>query len=154
MTRRSLGGLAACAAASAIAVYALQGAQAATGPSTIRITDVQQRFTRVDQGRTGRGVGDVEIVRLVLYNTRITRKPIGHGDLVCTILPGAARSCTATYTLPKGKLVVGGVIGSRLLYESPVLGGTGLYDNARGYVVVTASSVTPRREILVFRLTG
>ena len=44
------------------------------------------------------------------------------------------------------------MIGSRLLYELPVVGGTGLYANARGSLVVTVRAMSPRREILTFRL--
>ena len=143
-----------CAAGVLVSGAALQRAGAGTGPSVIRITDTQTKLVRIDQGRKGHGIGDVEIVRQSLYNRRITRRAIGRADIVCTRMVGGARSCNMTYTLPRGKLVVGGVIGSRLLFEMPVLGGTGLYDNARGSVVVTVSSLKPRREILVFRLVG
>jgi hypothetical protein len=34
------------------------------------------------------------------------------------------------------------------------VGGTGLYDNARGSVTVTATHLKPRREVLVFRFVG
>ena len=56
--------------------------------------------------------------------------------------------------LPKGSLVVTGAIESRLLYEIAIVGGTGLYDNARGTLTVTSTHIKPRREVLVFRLTG
>jgi hypothetical protein len=46
------------------------------------------------------------------------------------------------------------VIGTRLLYETAIVGGTGLYDNARGSLVVTTTALHPRRQILVFRLSG
>jgi hypothetical protein len=62
--------------------------------------------------------------------------------------------CTSTYILPKGSLVVSGALQSRLLYELPIVGGTGLFDNARGTLTVTASHLRPRHEVLVFRLVG
>jgi len=126
-----------------------------TGPSTISITDVQTMDRYLDRGEPGRGAGDVEILRQALYNRRVRSTPIGHAEIMCTLLSSTSRTCTATYFLPKGKIVVGGAIdGSRLLYESAVLGGTDLYANARGLLVVTATALSPHREILVFRLTG
>jgi hypothetical protein len=125
-----------------------------TGPSTINITSTQTMDRYVDGGGDGPGIGDREVIRQSLYNRRVTQTPIGRAEIVCTFLGGGSRSCLATYFLPKGKIVTGGAIGTRLLYETAVLGGTGLFDNARGLLVVTATSLSPRREILVFRLTG
>jgi hypothetical protein len=125
-----------------------------TGPGVIRITDRQVQYARVDTGRRGRGAGDVELLTVQLYNPSIRAKPIGHAELVCTFVGARARSCNGTYFLPKGKIVVGGVIGSRLIFEVAVLGGTGLYDNVRGTLTVTASAQRPRRNILLFRLVA
>jgi hypothetical protein len=41
-----------------------------------------------------------------------------------------------------------------LFYTQSIVGGTGLFDNARGTLTVTAKTLSPRREILLFRLTG
>ena len=46
------------------------------------------------------------------------------------------------------------MVSSRLLCEFAVVGGTGIYDNARGTLTVTSTSLRPRREVLVFRLVG
>ena len=138
----------------ALALAAAIAAPAATGPSTIRITDVQVRDRTVDLGPDGRGVGDVESLHVRLYNPSITQKAIGRGDMLCTYLDSRLRTCDGTYSLPRGKLVVSGVISTRLLYVMAVVGGTGLYDNARGMLTVTATSFKPRHEILLFRLTG
>jgi hypothetical protein len=137
-------------AAAACALLALAGAAQA---STIRITDLELSFRRVDAGVNGSGPGDLEIAWLALYNRRITTKALGHAELLCTLLTGRSRSCTTTYFLPKGKLVVEGVIGSRLLYELPVVGGTGIYAGARGTLFVTTTTLEPRKEILLFRLS-
>ena len=51
-------------------------------------------------------------------------------------------NCIGTYFLPKGKIMVGGVIASRLFYELAVIGGTGLYDNVAG----NADGDLPRRQ--------
>jgi hypothetical protein len=127
---------------------------AGTGPATIRITNREISRARVDSGRPGRGPGDLEIIRQNLFNKRIKSRPIGHADLVCTFVTRGTRSCTATYFLPKGRLVAGGSIRFPELYELAVLGGTRLYDNARGTLTVIRTTRRPRRDILVFRLTG
>ena len=133
------------------------GAGAATTidkPGVIRITDRQVDYRRVDSGVRGYGPGDVELLSVRLYNPSIRARPIGHAELVCTFIDKRTRSCNGTYFLPRGKIVVGGVIGSRLIFEVAVLGGTGLYDNARGTLTVTATAQEPRRNILLFRLVA
>lgn len=149
MEKRVTGGVA------VIASLALAAAAfSATGPSTIRITDVQVEQHSVDVGPRGKSVGDVESVHVRLYNPSITARTIGRGDMLCEYLDTRLRTCDATYSLPRGKLMVTGVISSRLLYELAVVGGTGLYDNARGMLTVTATSFAPRHEVLLFRLAG
>ena len=140
---------AALGAAVATAVVAV-GVPATTGPATIRITDVQTGFHAV--GTPGRA-GFTEIVQQKLYNPTISH-PIGRADLVCTYLDRRMRQCTATYSLPRGKIIVVGSIDSRLLYTVAIVGGTGLYDNARGTLTATATRLSPRREVLLFRLSG
>lgn len=126
---------------------------AATGPSTIRITNREISRVRVDVGRPGR-TGDTEIVRQNLFNKRIKSSPIGHADYVCTFVNSGTRSCTGTIFLPRGRLVVGGSIRYLDFYELAILGGTRLYDNARGTLTVIRTTRRPRRDIMVFRLTG
>ena len=143
---------AALGATGALAIAAAATGGAVTGPGTIRITDRETSYT-VFQGGAGHP-GATEIARQTLYNTRITERAIGHADLLCTYLTKSARTCSTTYFLPKGKLVAAGAIGTRLLYQIAVVGGTGLYDNARGSLTVTSTGLHPRREILLFRLAG
>ena len=126
---------------------------ALTGPGAIRITSREVKDTRVDNGAKGLTPGDMEILRDQLFNTRITPKPIGHAELICTYTVGTSRYCEGTYFLPKGKLVVAGPIYFRQLYELAVVGGTGLFDNVRGSLTVTAIGTKPRRDVLLFRLT-
>ena len=129
-------------------------ATGSTGPAQIRITDVQASYRYVHSPGDG-PAGALEIVRQRLYNPRISGKQIGHADLVCTYIDAQARTCTGTYALPTGSLVVEGVIQSRLLYEIAIVGGTGVYDNARGSLTVTSTALRPkRREVLLFRLAG
>jgi hypothetical protein len=144
--------LTAAAAAAAVVATSAGSGPAATGPGTIRITDVQSTYTIVSAGDDG--PGDVELVRQRLYNRRITSKPIGHARLICTYFDRRSRQCQGTYVLPKGKLVVAGALDSRLLYQLAVIGGTALYENARGTLTVTSTGLRPRRELLLFRLLG
>jgi len=129
--------------------------EAGTGPATIRITDREVRVTRVDVGDPGTSPGDTEIVSQQLFNLRVTSKPIGHSELVCTFVDSKRmRVCRGTYVLPKGKVVVGGSLEYRQFYDLAVLGGTGLYDNARGSVTVTRTHRRPVRDLVVVRLVG
>ena len=96
----------------------------------------------------------MEITRWSLYNTRITPKPIGHAELVCTFTGGNSRSCTGTYALPRGKLVVSGQMLYRQFFQLAVVGGTGLYDNVRGTLTVTALGAKRRGNLVLFRLVA
>jgi hypothetical protein len=141
------------AAVSAALFYSWSSA-AVTGPATIRITSREISRVRVDVGRPGRRVGDTEIVRQYLFNRRIRSRPIGHADYVCTFTTSRTRACTVTIFMPRGRLIAGGSIRYQELYELAVLGGTRLYEDARGTLTVTRTTRRPRRHILLFRLTG
>jgi hypothetical protein len=141
-------------AGGALAVAATAGSSVVlTGPGTIRITDRLVKHIHVDGGPRGRGAGDQDFYRELLYNRGITPDPIGHSDIMCTRTGTGSSSCSATYFLPKGKLMVAGVLASRLFYELAVIGGTRLYENARGTLTAIALGGSPRRGILIFRLS-
>ena len=146
--------LAAAVGVAALALITGWDSEARTGPATIRITSREISRIRVDLGQPGRGPGDTEIVRLNLFNKRIKTAPIGQAEYVCTFTTARARSCTATMTLPRGRIVAGGSIRFTELYELAVLGGTRLYDDARGTLTAIRTTRRPRRDILLFRLTG
>ena len=144
---------AAAAAALAVVVWTDRGAsEAGTGAAVIRITGDERRFERVDVGRRGQSPGDTELYIHGLFNRRITSRPIGHSEFVCTVALNGARSCRMTFFLPRGKLVAGGSLRFGGIYQIPILGGTGLYDNARG--TLTGTRLGPRRYLLYFRLVG
>jgi hypothetical protein len=131
----------------------LTRSEAGTGPATIRVYDRQLEVTRVDIGARGISPGDVEIVRVRVLQRN--GKLLGRGELVCTFADTTrARDCRGTYVLPRGKLVVGGSLLFRRFYDLAVVGGTGLYDNARGTLTVTRTHRNPVRNLLVFRLVG
>src|SRR5215471_2484236 len=128
-------------------------ATALTSPGTIRITDRQVSHIHVDGGPKGKGAGDEDFYRELLYNRGITPDPIGHSDIMCTRTGTGSANCSGTYFLPKGKLMVAGVLASRLFYELPIIGGTRLYENARGTLTGIALGGSTRHEILTFRLS-
>ena len=145
----------ALAALSAALLFAASSAPstALKGPGIIRITSRQTGFTRVDTGVPGRSPGDMEISQVQLYNTRIRQKPIGHGQLVCIYTGDSSRNCNGTFVLPGGKLVVSGSLIYRSLYDLAVTGGTGLYSNVRGTLIVTRiRQKPPPGDVLIFRL--
>ena len=129
------------------------GAVAATGPAIIRITDVEVSLKTARPAGGGAG-GMVQVITQRLYNPAVSQRSIGHSQLVCTFADTRNRTCLGSYDLPRGSIVVSGTISTRLLYEIAIVGGTGLYDNARGTVTVTASRFRPRHEVLLFRLLG
>jgi hypothetical protein len=141
------------AAGGALAVAATAGGSGALiGPGTIRVTDTLVKHIHVDGGSRGRGAGDIDFYREQLFNRGITPEPIGHSDVMCTATGTGSANCSGTYFLPKGKLMVEGVLASRLFYELAVVGGTRLYENARGTLTATALGGSPRHEFLIFRL--
>ena len=128
--------------------------EAGTGKATIRINEHVLAATRIEMGPPGVSPGDQEIIRARLLE-RGTGNTIGRSELLCTFVDsGRSRSCRGTYILPKGKIVVGGSLLYRQFYELAVLGGTGLYDNARGTLTVTRTCNKPVRNVVVFRLVG
>jgi hypothetical protein len=136
------------------AAIVVAAAPGATGPAQVRVTDVETSYARIPSANGG-APGSVEIIKQRLYNPTLSKAPIGRASLLCTFLDARARTCTGTYVLPKGTLVVAGAISSRLLYQIPIVGGTGLFDNARGTLTVTSTKLRPRRrEVLLFRLSG
>jgi len=128
-------------------------AVALTGPGSIRVTDRQVKHIHVDGGLGGKGAGDQDFYRQLLYNRGITTEPIGHSDLMCTNTGTGSANCAGTYFLPKGKLMVAGVLAQRFFYELAVIGGTGFYQDARGTLTGTRLGGAPRHEFLLFRLS-
>jgi hypothetical protein len=132
--------------------WAAEATHEATGPATVRLTDRQLTITRLRAGDSG--MGDVEIARFTVFAPSSNTRPIGHAVLSCTFVSKTERSCIGTYVIPRGMILTAGVLTTRLLYTAAITGGTGLYDNARGTLTVTAKGLKPRRELLLFRLSG
>jgi hypothetical protein len=155
---RSAARTACVAAVAATAAVLLTVAAPASGrvaldtPGTIRITDRLVKHIHVHGPDKKTNAGNLDFYRQQLYNKGITPTPIGHSDITCVNTGTGSSNCTGTYFLPEGKIMVGGVIASRLFYELAVYGGTGLYDNVNGTVTVTYLGGQPAKEFLIFRL--
>ena len=130
-----------------------QGSPALSGPGTIRITSLDVKVSLLNRGARSRGMGDVLLIRQLLFNKGIRKEAIGRADLVCTYTGPKARQCSGTYALPRGTIVVSGSIRYRDFFKLAVVGGTEIYDNVRGSLTATRYTRRPRREILIFRLT-
>jgi hypothetical protein len=128
------------------------GSGSLNGPGAVRVTARQVKHIHVDGGRVGHGAGDTDFYRQSLFNKGITSEAIGHSDVMCVHTGTASLNCTGTYFLPRGKMMVSGVIGSRLIYELAVVGGTGLYSNVRGTLTATNLGGPYNSEFLLFRL--
>jgi hypothetical protein len=97
---------------------------ALNGPGVIRITERQVGGGRVDVGRHGASIGDVQVLRELLYNKCVTPNPIGHAELICIYTGTFSRDCAGTFFLPKGRLMVSGPLRYRQFFELAVVGGT------------------------------
>jgi hypothetical protein len=145
--------------AGAIAVSGVLAGSELTRPGVIRITNREVAREVVDVGAAGRSAGDQLIVTQLLYNRRITTRALGHEELLCTylgrggVLGGGSKTCTMTFYLPHGKLVVVGAVHNLVLFTLPVVGGTGVYENVGGTLTVTFLGLEPIRQLLLFRLT-
>jgi hypothetical protein len=138
----------------ALVVAATAGGSATlNGPGVVRITDRLVKQTDVQVGKPGTDAGNLSFYRQLLYNTAITSNAIGHSDVTCVNTGTGSSNCSGTYFLPLGKIMVGGVIASRLFYELAVEGGTGLYDNVKGTLTATYLGGRPPGEFLLFRLS-
>jgi hypothetical protein len=132
------------------AAFAAERSAESTGKAVVRLTDQQMRLTHFGSDSIGGG----DIARMTLFGSSSATRPIGHAVLTCMDVGSGEQSCSGSYILPKGTLETTGILRTRLLYTQAVIGGTGLFDNASGTLTVTAKSLSPRREILLFRLTG
>jgi hypothetical protein len=132
------------------AAFASDRTVESTGKAVVRLTDRQMRITHFGGDSTGSG----DIARMTLYGSSSATRPIGHAVITCMDVGSGEQTCQASYVLPKGTLETSGILRTRLFYTQAIVGGTGLFDDARGTLTVTARNLSPRREILLFRLTG
>lgn len=133
-------------AAAIVAVLAgtvAMAAQSIEGPALIRVAAV----TDIDRGgvqgawindRTGKRIGWA----IVVCRDLGSGGPLGSGTALCD----------GTYLFPKGRIQAQGTRKSRSSYVLAVTGGTGLYSNVGGVLLVRATRLSPRTETLLFSL--
>jgi len=94
-----------------------------------------------------------------LHNRRITLAAIGYSILNCTFIGSGGQfgsegvyQCSAIYALKKGKIVAAGILKRRSYYALAITGGTGIYSNFGGQVLVSTIREVPHEEKLLFGL--
>ncbi len=124
-----------------------RSAQSLDGPALIRVTAV----TDFERGLDG---PDVQVS--TIRDRRNDR--IGWAVVVCRDLGSggplgsASAMCWGTYSFPKGRIQTTGTRKSRSSYVLSVVGGTGLYSNVGGVLLVQTFIARPRTERLLFSL--
>lgn len=137
----------AVAAVVASVLFAAGSAGSLDGPALIRVTAV----TATDTNDGIRGVQGSWI------NDKHGRR-IGWAIVVCRELGsggplGSATSlCDGTYLFPKGRIQAQSTRKNRSSYVLAVIGGTGLYSNVGGQLLVETTDENPRVERLLFSL--
>ncbi len=130
-----------------VAVIGAGGAQSITGPALIRVTAV----TDFERGLDG---PDVQVSEI--RDRRGNR--IGWAVVLCRDLGSggplgsASAYCFGTYSFPKGRIQTTGTRKARSNYVLSVIGGTGLYSNVGGILLVRTIIARPRTETLLFSL--
>lgn len=133
--------------AAIVVVLAIAGSGTAVAkPQSFSLLGLPESFVPVSGFPEGAApeVGAVAIIteRLHQWDGRKPGPRAGRTEILCTVTGRGGHSspayCTAAYSLPAGRIVVAGF--SRFPAGAgitiPVVGGTGAYANARGYVRV------------------
>jgi len=115
--------------------------QAAAADTTLTLFEHDTQQTNVDLGAPGRGPGDLFLFAGDVFDHAGGTK-IGHTAGQCTTLSGDATNgdvfCQGTFDLEGGQIAIQGLTDSAALFGSgetgavTIVGGTGIYANARG----------------------
>ena len=128
----------------ALAVVATSGA--AAKPQTLNLLEVSTSFVAtggLDENfnvppKPGQGF----VIGSDFYKWNGTKRGAHYGTLqvICTFSKVTGKNawqvCTGSALLPGGDLSISGVIRQSDLFDVPIVGGTGVYAGARGYVHV------------------
>lgn len=137
----------------AVLAIAVNGASGISRPQTFSVLEIDQSDATVDQGfdfERGPRPGDRFGFKSALYKWAGVKrgKRIGHDEGLCTFTQVPATlnehsvlsaNCAAGFFLPGGQVYAAGFIhltNGPTDVDVPVVGGTGLYANARGWVHV------------------
>jgi len=129
-------------------VAAVATSAAAVKPQTINLLDVERSFVGTGGLDTTfnnppkDGQGFVLVNDLYKWNGTKRGKHVGTLHAVCTFTAvgdedgEAMEVCIGAALLPRGQIALAGVIKQSNLFDVPIVGGTGAYAGARGYVRV------------------
>lgn len=137
--------LAVCVFLGAVTVVASSGA--AVKPQTFNLLEVSTSFVGAggfdENGNSPPKIGQGFVATSTFYKWNGTKRgaQFGRLNVACTFMtdptiPSGKTLCTAVASLRAGTLTVAGLIGNSITFEIPIVGGTGGYAGANGYVHV------------------
>jgi hypothetical protein len=134
------------------------GSPSAAGPGrTITAIGQAVGFTSVDVDRNGkRTIGDYEIGQTLFVSPR-SGKPLGRGTVICTMINngGTDFQCQGQNRFAGGDIVHAGRFSvAAKTYRLAIVGGTGVYEGARGNVTGTWLDSKFLRQRVVFSLAS
>lgn len=153
--KRILAPLVVAAAAIAIAVAASSGASASRGEVTTLHLTFQSSFNQTfEQPPKGESAGDLSVFGGSL---RSGGKAAGKFQAECVHVSSNHSQCSLTGALPGGQIAAvpaygKGFSGTEPVSRYPIVGGTGAYQSARGYIIEQDSG--PGSGQLTIHLTG
>ncbi len=132
----------------AAALVAASTAGSAVKPQTFNLLEVSTSFVGAagfdETGNTPPKTGQGFVIGSDFYKWRGTKRGAHAGTLNASCMwvtdpntPSAKTICTAVAAFPGGKITAIGVIGTGTTFSLPIVGGTGIYTGAQGYVKVT-----------------
>jgi hypothetical protein len=137
--------------------------QSAAADTTLTLFEHDSQSTQIDLGEPGQGPGDEFLFAGDVFD-RAGGTNIGHVAGQCTTLSGDASSgdafCHGTFVLEGGQLAVqgldtGGVFDAGQPGAVAIVGGTGIYANARGGGTIQTSPDAPADSTFVLNvITG
>ena len=120
-------------------------------PTTVHVIEHALTDTVVDTGQTGDSSGDLLTFHNPVFNSADTAQ-VGRDQGQCVrIVKGASWECTWTTFLPGGHITVEGPFFDTRNSVIAVTGGTGVYRNARGAMVLRSRAGGTKFDF-VFRL--
>ena len=155
--KRSLTLIALLAVAGSVTAVVTASGQPAHA-SKARVIRVDAKFTAqhlVDAAPAGNSDGDNQLGSGLLRKAGTT-KNVGRFVTSCINIPTNSGECTFTFALPGGKIAVlasyGKGFSGDVSAHDPIIGGTGAYASARGYIVDKETG--EGKLSVVFHVTG
>jgi len=145
---------------SLVLLISIGAASAAAKPQTINLLEVSKSFTPTGglDFQSPPKVGQGFVIESDFYKWQGRKRGAHYGTLqgTCTFtkIVGDASSqfCNVGVFLPGGQITVAGIINQSGLFTIPIVGGTGIYAGARGYVRVR--NINENNSADTFVITG